>query len=352
MPDRERNKVSLSVLGAAAILLCAAIALVVLMAGPNPSGKSPDTLASREEAGLPGKAKTAASAEPATAKAESKPAASEPGPAPAASNVVSPVTMEDPAATGALPAECTKDQLQTLKSGVLTVGTDKPGYPPYIVDDDPSNGKGFESAVAYAVAKALGYGQADVKWTVVPFNKSYAPGKKAFDFDINQISITPDRQKVVDFSDPYYEAPQAIVVRGDSKFASAASIADLKDAQLGVQVGTSSLDAVKSVIAPSKDVKVFDDTAAATAALKGKQIDGIVADLPTAIYLRDAELTGAKVVGQFAAPGGDQWGLLFQKGSPLVACTNAALTSLKASGELDAITQQWMSKSAEAPVLQ
>ncbi|HEY5143729.1 MAG TPA: ABC transporter substrate-binding protein [Solirubrobacteraceae bacterium] len=254
--------------------------------------------------------------------------------------------------TAATAASCTKDQLALVKSGTLTVGTDKPGYPPYIVDDKPANGKGFESAVSYAIAKQLGFTPAQVKWIVVPFNSSYAPGQKPFDFDINQISITPKRATAVAFSSPYYTAPQAVLALKGSKVANATSLADLKDAKLGVQVGTTSLSAVQDVIKPSQQPAVFNDSNDTVSALKNKSVDAIVVDLPTAIYLRDAELSGAKVVGQFAVPGGDRWGVVLKKGSALTACVNQALSKLRSSGELDAITKQWMSSSANAPGLQ
>jgi polar amino acid transport system substrate-binding protein len=171
-----------------------------------------------------------------------------------------------PAATTPATA-CTKDQLDTVSSGTLTVGTDKPAYPPYFEDDDPTNGKGFESAVAYAIAEKLGFTQDEVKWTVVPFNSSYAPGEKKFDFDVNQISITPKRAERVDFSEPYYTAPQAVVALKDSGAADATDLASLKDAQLGVQIGTTSLDAVDATIQPSKQPKVFNDSNDTVAAL-------------------------------------------------------------------------------------
>ena len=251
----------------------------------------------------------------------------------------------------ALPAACAKDALPVKKPGRLTIGTDKPGYPPYIVDDDPTNGKGFESALAYAVAGQLGFAKDEVAWMVVPFNSSYAPGPKSFDFDINQIGINADRRQGADFSDPYYHAPQAIVTLEGSKIVSATTLAELATAKLGVQIGTTTLDAVKAVIHPTNDVQVFDDTAAATAALKNGNVDGIAADLPTAIYLRDAVLEKAKVLGTFSAQQGDNWGLLFEKGSPLVPCVNEALRAIKASGELDRITHEWMDASANAPEL-
>lgn len=245
--------------------------------------------------------------------------------------------------------QCATDQLQLKSAGTLTVGTDKPAYPPYFEDDDPSNGKGFESAVANAVAKQLGL---DVKWTVVPFNKSFAPGGKDFDVDINQISITDKRAERVDFSDPYYTAPQAVIALKDSSAASAGSLADLKDAKIGVQIGTTSLDAVNETIQPDDQPQVFNDSNDTVRALKTKRVEVIVTDLPTAFYLTAAEVPEAKIVGQFAAPGGDDWGMVLEKDSPLTDCVNQALAKVKDSGELQTITDKWMSAKSGAPELQ
>jgi polar amino acid transport system substrate-binding protein len=253
------------------------------------------------------------------------------------------------AATGTIETSCIRGDLDTIEAGVLTVGTDKPAFPPYFVDDDPSNGQGFESAVAYGIADRMGFTDSQVNWVVVPFNSSYAPGPKRFDFDINQISITPQRAQQVDFSEPYYTTPQAVLVPAGSPFASATSVADLKEAQFGVQVGTTSLEAVESVIDPSQQPQVFNDSNDTVRALKSKQVEAIVVDLPTAIYLRDVEVPGSKVVGQFPAPGGDDWGVVLAKGSRLTPCVNEALGAMRASGELDEITAQWI--GAEAPVL-
>jgi polar amino acid transport system substrate-binding protein len=246
---------------------------------------------------------------------------------------------------------CDKAGLETHEAGVLTVGTDKPAFPPYFVDDDPTNGKGFESAVAYAIARELGFRESEVKWTVVPFNASYRPGPKDFDFDVNQISITPQRARRVDFSDPYYTAPQAVIATKDSPAAGAASMAQLKEVTLGVQIGTTSLDAVNASIQPTTQPKVFDDSNAVVTALKQGQVDAAVVDLPTALYLTAVEIPGASVVGQFEAPGGDEWGALLEKDSPLTGCVNQAIAALNESGELEQITQRWMSESADAPVL-
>ena len=262
---------------------------------------------------------------------------------------------EEPAgaAATAQPAvdACATDQLALLSPGTLTVGTDKPAYPPYFEDDDPANGKGFESAVAYAVAEQLGFTRDQVKWTVVPFNSSYAPGAKKFDFDINQISISPKRAERVDFSRPYYTAPQAVLALKSTPAASATSLAELADAKLGVQVGTTSLDAVSEVIAPSTQPQVFNDSNDTVRALKAKRVDAIVTDLPTAFYLTAAEVPEAKITGQFEAPGGDDWGLVLAKDSELTPCVDQALEELESSGELESITNQWMGDQAGAPEL-
>jgi polar amino acid transport system substrate-binding protein len=252
--------------------------------------------------------------------------------------------------TSHAPGACTKGTLALSTPGQLTVGTDKPAYPPYYEGNDPTNGKGFESAVAYAVAKQLGFSNSQVKWTVVPFNSSYAPGPKHFDFDINQISITPARAKHVDFSSPYFTAPQAVVALKKSPAANATSLAALSDAKLGVQVGTTSLDAVNASIKPKSQPQVYNDSNDTVRALKQGRIDAIVVDLPTAFYITAAQVPSAKIVGQFAAPGGDRWGLLAQKGSRLTPCLDKAVQQLTKSGELKRLQDRWMGGDA-APAL-
>jgi polar amino acid transport system substrate-binding protein len=255
-----------------------------------------------------------------------------------------------PAAATTQAAACAKDSLELKSAGQLTVATDKPAYPPYFVDDDPANGKGFESAVAYAIAKQLGFTADEVKWMVVPFNSSYAPGPKDFDFDVNQISISPARAKRVDFSSPYYEASQAVIVPAGSDLAPT-GLADLKDAKIGVQIGTTSLDAVDQNIAPSQQTQVYNDSNDVVTALKQKRVDAVVTDLPTAFYITAAQVEGSKIVGQFEAPGGDAWGALLEKDSGLTDCVSEAIDTLKSSGELDRITQKWMGAAAGAPKL-
>jgi polar amino acid transport system substrate-binding protein len=246
---------------------------------------------------------------------------------------------------------CAKDQLALKNPGQLTVGTDKPAFPPYFVDDDPTNGKGFESAVAYAVADELGFTEDEVEWTVVPFNASYAPGPKDFDFDINQISITPQREQAVDFSRPYYTAPQAVVTPKNSEFVNAQTFAELEGATVGVQIGTTSLDAVNEVMRPAEDPKVFNDSNDVVTALKQGQVDAVVVDLPTAFYVTAAQVPNSTIVGQFSAPGGDSFGLLLEKDSELTDCLNQALDALEESGELERITNKWMGAAAGAPEL-
>ena len=258
-------------------------------------------------------------------------------------------SKDDSTATTA--SACKPGQLPTQTAGVLTVATDKPAYPPYFEDNDPTNGEGFESAVAYAIGKQLGYPTAKVKWTVEPFNSSFAPGPKEFDFDVNEISITPPREKAVDFSSPYYTANQAVVALKDSDAAKATSLADLADADLGVQIGTTSLEAAEEQIEPDSKPEVFNNSNDVVTALKNEQIDAVVVDLPTALYITAAQVPTATVVGQFPAPGGDQWGALLAKDSPLTACISEAVDELKSSGELEKITQRWMGEGAGAPEL-
>jgi polar amino acid transport system substrate-binding protein len=262
-------------------------------------------------------------------------------------------TGADSASASASTDACATDALALKTPGQLTVGTDSPAYEPWFVDNDPSNGKGYESAVAYAVAEQLGFSKDQVKWVKVPFNTSYAPGDKDFDFDINQISITPARAKVVDFSDGYYSAAQAVVALKGTKGATAASLADLKGLRLGAQTGTTSLTAIRDIIKPDTDPAVFEDTNAAKQALQNDQVDAILADLPTAFYISAAEIENSTIVGQFQPETGEQekFGMLFQKGSELVPCVNAALGSLQDDGTIAQLEQQWLSDVVDVPVL-
>lgn len=248
---------------------------------------------------------------------------------------------------------CPSGALPTHSAGTLTIGTDNPAYDPWFSDNKPSNGKGYESAVAYAVAKQLGYTADQVTWKTVPFNSAFAPGAKSFDFDINQVSINADRKKTVDFSPGYYDVRQTVIARKGSKIADAHSIADLKDAKLGAQIGTTSLDTITDVVKPSKKPAAFQRNDLAVAALKNGQVDGIVVDLPTAFYITGAEVQDAKVVGQFAAADGtpEQFGLVLDKGGRLTACVSKAVTALRTDGTLAALEKQWLSDAVDAPLL-
>jgi len=253
-------------------------------------------------------------------------------------------------ATSSAAASCAKADLATVTSGKLTIATGQPAYYPWIIDDKPETGNGFEGAVAYAVAKQLGFATTDVVWVRTTFDSAVTPGAKNFDFNLQQFSITPDRQKAVDFSTPYYTAPQAIVSFKGSKIDGKTSIADLKGAKLGAAVGTTSLDAISNQIGSKP--QVFNDNAAGVSALKNKQIDGLVVDLPTAFYLSGVEIPQGIIVGQLPSTGtGDQFGLLLSKGSKLTSCVSAAVDAITKDGSLAAITDKWLATDAGAPVL-
>jgi polar amino acid transport system substrate-binding protein len=265
-------------------------------------------------------------------------------------------TTAEPKASGS-PTEttdaCTKDNLQTQTPGTLTITTDKPAYEPWFVDDDPANGKGYEGAVAAAVAEKLGFTPDEVVWTRTRFDAAIAPGPKDWDFDINQFSITEERKQAVDFSSPYYDASQAVITTGDSPAADAASIADLKPLKIGAQVGTTSYDAILAAIDPDEQPAVFNTNDDAKQALENGQIDALVVDLPTAFYITAAELDDGKIVGQLPETGAaqDQFGLVLDKGSALTPCVSAAVDALRDDGTLDRLADEWLSEAGGAPVL-
>lgn len=251
--------------------------------------------------------------------------------------------------------ECSPDALETQTPGTLTIATDQPVFEPWFLDDDPSNGSGFEGAVAYAVAERLGYTEDQVTWTRVPFNAAIAPGPKDFDFDINEFSITPERAEAVDFSTGYYDVTQAVIALEGNPASGAASLADLKDVRIGAQVGTTSFTAVESGIAPTTEAAVFNTNDDAKQALSNGQVDAIVVDLPTAFYITAAEIDNGLIVGQLPpAPGVEveQFGLVLDKGSSLTSCVSAAVDGLRADGTLDELAQEWLSQTAGAPVLE
>ena len=248
--------------------------------------------------------------------------------------------------------ECTSDK--TLTADTLTIGTGTPAYSPWVENDAPESKEGFEAAVAYAVAGELGFGDAAVKWVRTGFDEAVQPGKKNFDFNLQQFTITDERKKTVSFSASYYSTNQAVVALEGSPAIGATTVADLKDVKFGAQTGTTSLDFITNVIKPSAEPFAYDDNAGAKAALEAKQIDAIVVDLPTAFYIAAVELTGASVVGQFpvsASTTPDNFGFVFDLDNPLVSCVDIALAALKDNGTLAEIEKTWLSDKTNAPVI-
>ncbi|HSE82535.1 MAG TPA: ABC transporter substrate-binding protein [Gaiellaceae bacterium] len=253
---------------------------------------------------------------------------------------------------------CAKDQLDTVADGALTIATDNPAFPPWFQDAegapwDPTGeptDQGYEAAVSYAVAEQLGFSADEVRWVVVPFNNIFRPGPKEFDFDINQVSYSEKRDQAVDFSDSYYDVEQAVVTLKDSEFADATSLADLKGATLGAQLGTTSLDAINEVIQPDEDPAVYNKNIDAITALKNGQIDGLVVDFPTSLYVTAVQVPKGTVAGRLPA-GEEYFGLVFEEGNPLRDCVNAAIAELHADGSIEQFQEEWINASAP-PVLE
>lgn len=253
--------------------------------------------------------------------------------------------------SGSASASCTKASLTTHTAGKLTVGTDSPAYEPWFSDNDPSNGKGYESAVAYAIAEKLGYAKADVVWAVVPFNTAISPAAKSFDLDLNQVSISTERAKAVDFSSGYYDVRQAVITYEGSAIDGKTTIADLSAATLGAQVGTTSYQAIVDQVKPTRAAKVFDTNDLAVQALKNKQVDGIVVDVPTAFYMTAAQLDDGVIVGQLPATDtAEQFGAVLDKDSPLTSCVSQTVDALRADGTLEKLQSTWLAQ-AGAPEL-
>jgi polar amino acid transport system substrate-binding protein len=259
--------------------------------------------------------------------------------------------------------QCEKENLNLLVPGQLTIGTDNPAFPPWFEGgtsegspweiNDPGTGEGFESAVAYAVAEELGSSESEVEWVEVPFNQSFKPGEKDFDFDINQISYASKRDQAVDFSESYYDVNQALVAVEGSPIAEASSLAELQDAKLGAPIGTTSYDYIVNNIQPSEDPGVYDTLNDAISALENGQVDGVVVDLPTAFFITAVQVKDGVIVGQFPTVGEQEYfGIVFAEGNPLVPCVDQALQALKEDGTLAAIQQEWLADKADAPVLE
>ena len=260
---------------------------------------------------------------------------------------------------------CAKEKLTLKTPGELTFSTDNPAYSPWFqggpdpkvwvgeFNNSPASGKGYESAVAYAIAEKLGFTADEVAWIATPFDQSYAPGVKSFDLYLAQVSIKPERAEAVDFSSGYYDVVQGVVTIEGSPIAGATSIADLKTAKLGAQIGTTSLDAINNVIKPDTEVAVYNTNDEAVAALEARIIDGIVTDTPTAWYMSSVQLTGGILIGQLPSSSAkpEQFGVVLEKGSALTACVSAAVQALESDGTLATLLTQWVPDLANAPVL-
>jgi len=244
---------------------------------------------------------------------------------------------------------------KTLQDGTFVVATGNPAFPPYVIDDDPTTGEGFESAVAYAVAEQLGFAEDDVEWVRTTFDQAIQPGAKDFDVNLQQFSITPRRAENITFSAPYYTSNQAVVGFDDSPAVGATTVSELQGLKFGAQSGTTSLGFIQDVIQPDQEPFVYNDNAAAKAALEANQVDALVLDLPTAFFVTTVEIEGSTIIGQFPAEAGgtsDEFGMVLEQDNELVECIDLALEALQSSGELDAITEEWMTGFADAPVIE
>lgn len=248
--------------------------------------------------------------------------------------------------------DCTPDTMETIADATLTIATDDPAYSPWFVDNDPTNGEGYEAAVGYAIAEQLGYSEDQVSWVKVPFNKVVQPGPKEFDLDLNQVSITEARRKAVDFSSGYYDVVQTVITNAGSTIDGVTSVADLADAKLGAQVGTTSYTAIIDQIQPSEDPAVFDTNDQAVQALKNGQIDGIVVDLPTAYFMTAVQLDDGLIVGQLPLLDGEpeQFGAVLARDNALTGCITGAVDALREDGTLDQLNEEWLAQQG-APEL-
>ena len=260
----------------------------------------------------------------------------------------------DDTASSSTEGASTESDCSTITEGTLTIGTGSPAFSPWVENDAPESGEGFEAAVGMAIAAELGYEGENVVWVRTTFDEAIAPGEKNFDFNMQQYSITPEREETISFSDPYYSSNQAIVALAGSPAEGATTVADLADVKFGAQAGTTSLTFINEIIKPTNEPFVYDDNAGAKAALEAGQIDAIVVDLPTGLYISAVEIEGTSVIGQFPGSAGgltDDFGAVFTKDNPLVACVNTALAALKESGELAKIEQAWLSDNAGVPII-
>ncbi|MEN9621195.1 MAG: hypothetical protein RL499_1388 [Actinomycetota bacterium] len=258
------------------------------------------------------------------------------------------------ACTPSAPADDTDASAGYVTEGKLTIATGEPAYYPYVIDDNPESGEGFEAAIAYAVAEELGFAPEDVVWVRTSFEAAIQPGPKDFDFNLQQYTITDERAENVDFSSPYYSTPQAVITVESSPAAGATSLADLADYLVGAATGTTSFTAIEEQIAPTAGAQAFNTNDDAVLALQNGTIDALVVDLPTAFFLTGVVLDGGVLLGQLPADAGisDEWGLVLAKDSPLTAAVTAAVDALRESGRLAEIADEWLGADAGAPILQ
>lgn len=248
--------------------------------------------------------------------------------------------------------EAGAEESNTVTAGKLTIATGDPAYTPWVIDDKPESGEGFEAAIAYAVADKLGYKKDDVVWVRTTFDSAIAPGAKDWDMNIQQFSITDERKKAVDFSPSYYNASQAVVVRKDSKFAKATTLAELKDAKVGAMVGTVSYDFAKEKI--NSDIQTFNDNAVLAQALDSNQIDALVVDAPAASYIVESEqVKDGEVLGLI--PGSEDpqgTGIVLPKGSKLTADVTKAINELNEDGTIKQLQDKWLAQyTTDLPTL-
>ncbi len=248
-----------------------------------------------------------------------------------------PAAEKEPASKAA--DQCSTENLPLFAAGKLTVATGEPVYPPWMIDDDPSNGKGFESAVVYALAKELGIAPENVQWVRTDFDEAISPVEKKYDFNIQQYTITPEREKIVDFSVPYYYVQKSLVTLKDSPAASAKTLADLKDVKFGATVGTTDLAYIEDVIG-AKNVAVYNEEVDVVSAMSAGQIEATVIGLPTAFYITAVQLDNGVIAGVLPSEDNEAFGLLFTKGSKLKPCVDAAMQKLRDDGTLDKLAAQ------------
>jgi len=256
---------------------------------------------------------------------------------------------------------CAKGNLDLVEDGRLSLATDNPAFPPWWGGGEtrrpwkisnPYSGRGYESAVAYAVARQLGFTRRQVDWRAVPFAQSYRPGNKPFDFYMAQVSFTPARERAVDFSNAYYYVNQALVGREGTAIASADTRAELRPYRLGAQLGTTSYQYIVDHIRPSSRPLAYDTNDLAVQALRNGQIDGIVVDLPTAFFVTAVQVEDGVIVGQFPNRGArERFGMVFETGSSLKRCVNRALHRLWANGSMNRLKTRWLSRVAGAPLI-